>query len=193
LLRHRGISSPSIYARVDVEGLRQIAQTMAGCSAMTVLDGHLGDYLRPPPVARLQARRPWSDPSSVPRLPRVGGCDQGHDRARDLVGDASSRSTADPPGAPTLSCSWARPYLNADRPKERGPASRRRSGPFSSAQRLTFGPRRKSVASWKRRAPSSRSFEQSPTKRSSAFFGRRACASARRSRWSAGTSTSSAE
>jgi len=35
-----------------------------------------------------------------------------------------------------------------------------------------------------------RSFEQSPTKRSSAFFGPRACASARRSRWSAGTSTS---
>jgi len=32
LLRHRGISSPSIYARVDVEGLRQIAQPWPGAA-----------------------------------------------------------------------------------------------------------------------------------------------------------------
>ncbi len=46
MLRHRHLSTTAIYAKVDLERLRQVALPWPGAETMSALEQHVDDYLR---------------------------------------------------------------------------------------------------------------------------------------------------
>ena len=145
VLRHRSLQSTAIYARVDIEQLRQLAAAWPGRDrAMSALDEHAQQYSAGASRARRQARAARTTVARTDRVPRERRREHDHARTGDLLGQAARRSAPAALGGQALDRTRVRRLPAHDRPGDRDPAGGRVRRPLSAPDTVSVVPTRTS-------------------------------------------------